>query len=80
MSLFSKVLAIASLVISVSASARDFTAAECPVVGNTKSHIYHVAGGQFFEMMLIENHGSDNRKCFQTESDAQKAGFRKSKR
>lgn len=67
--------------------AKDFSPQDCPVVGNKTSargkdgkKIYHVSGGQFYEMMLRENAGSDNRDCFSSEEAAQRAGYRKSKR
>lgn len=54
---------------------------ECPVVGNTNSRIYHVPGGQFYDRMLVLNaDGKDNRRCFFSEAEAQKSGYRRSKR
>ena len=54
---------------------------ECPVVGNTNSRIYHVPGGQFYERMLVLNaDGRDNRRCFASETEAQKEGYWRSKR
>lgn len=62
------------------ALARDYTPKECPVVGNTNSKIYHVPGGRSYAKMLRQNHSGDNRQCFQSESSAQKAGYRRAKR
>jgi hypothetical protein len=53
---------------------------DCPVIGNTDSYIYHVPGGRFYEMMLERNAGHDNRKCFDSEYEAESAGYRRSKR
>jgi hypothetical protein len=58
----------------------NFNSNECPVVGNTDSNIYHVSGGRFYETMLERNSDGDNRKCFNSESEAEGAGFRRSKR
>lgn len=65
---------------SVLADFYSYTPKECPVVGNTKSYIYHVPGGSFYSMMLQKNKKGDNRKCFFSESEAIQNGFRKSKR
>lgn len=48
----------------------------CPVVANTHSKIYHIPGGQFYSIMLKKNKGPDNRRCFASLKDAEKAGFR----
>lgn len=61
-------------------SFENYTKEECPVVGNIQSQIYHVPGGRFYKMMLQKNKRADNRRCFQTQSEAVKAGFRKSQR
>ncbi len=47
----------------------------CPIKGNisSKSKIYHLAGGAFYERTTAEI-------CFATESEAQAAGFTKSSR
>jgi hypothetical protein len=62
------------------ARARDFTPEECPVVGNTNSHIYHLVGQHDYAKMLREKKRGDNRKCFQTESGAQKEFYRRAYR
>ena len=62
------------------AYAKDFTPLECPVVGNTNSHIYHVPGGRNYAKMLRQNKGGDNRKCFKTEDEAKRGGYRRSQR
>ncbi len=68
------------LLIAPTAEAKDYTPKECPVVGNLNSRIYHVPGGNSYAKMLRQNKSGDNRKCFQTESQAQKAGYRQAKR
>lgn len=59
--------------------AKDFTKEECPVVGNTNSMIYHLPSQKFYDRMLIRNRGKDNRRCFPSEKDAQKEGYRRSR-
>ena len=46
---------------------------EAPIKGNASSGIYHVPGGQFYDRTNAE-------ECFATESDAQDAGYRASRR
>jgi hypothetical protein len=71
--------------LSAAVYAKDYTPDECPVVGNTESGIYHVPGGLNYRRMLVENKAvkegkrRDNRKCFRTEEEAKKDGYRKSK-
>lgn len=67
------------LMIAIPAFAKDYSPQECPVVGNLNSNIYHVPGGRSYAKMLRENSSGDNRKCFKTEQEAQKAGYRKAK-
>jgi hypothetical protein len=62
-----------------SAFARDYSPAECPVVGNTSSRIYHVAGGRHYAKMLRQNQSGDNRKCFKTTAEATSSGYRQAK-
>ena len=71
-----------SLTFALESGASDarYSPAECPVVGNTSSHIFHVPGGSSYAKMLIKNQGSDNRQCFKTEGEAESAGYRKAKR
>lgn len=53
---------------------------DCPVVGNAETGIYHAPGDAHYERMLQENRaGSDNRVCFQSSLEAEKAGHRRSK-
>ena len=52
------------------------TEQDCPVIGNEKSGIYHLPGGQFYNQMRV----SPNGVCFQTEEAAGQAGFRRSAR
>lgn len=74
-----------TMLLSFPVHAKDYTPDECPVVGNTESGIYHVPGGLNYRRMLVENKDvkqgkrRDNRKCFRTEEDAKKDGYRKSK-
>ncbi len=70
------------LFISLSSKAdyNFYTEKECPIVGNTKTGIYHIPRGQFYIRMLKKNQKLDKRKCFQNEKEAIKHGFRKAKR
>lgn len=56
-------------------TAKPSTSADCLVKGNVSkdSKIYHVLGGSFYNRVKPE-------QCFQTEVEAQAAGFRKSTR
>ncbi len=58
------------------ALARDFSPKECPVIGNTKRHIFHVKGCPNYEQMLVKNKYNDNRKCFKTRDAAKASGYR----
>ncbi len=51
------------------------TTSDCPIKGNisSKSKIYHIQGGSFYERTTPE-------MCFSTEAEAQAAGFTKSSR
>jgi hypothetical protein len=53
----------------------DQATEDCPVKGNisSKSKIYHVKGGSFYDR-------TDPEMCFNTEAEAQAAGFTKSSR
>ena len=59
---------------------KDYTSEECPVVGNTETYIYHVPGDRNYREMLQENENKqkDNRRCFESRLEAEKAGYRKS--
>ncbi len=46
----------------------------CLIVGNYTSHIYHLKGSKYIKGMVLKN-----KECFSTETEAQNAGFRKSK-
>ena len=48
---------------------------DCPIIGNKRSKIYHVPGGQYYRTV-----GPDNRIFFQTMEEAEAAGYRKAKR
>ncbi len=63
----------------IGAFARDYSESECPVVGNTNSHIFHVKGCPNYMQMLEQNKGSDNRQCFKTRDEAKSNGYRISK-
>lgn len=54
-------------------------ATNCPVVGNSKTHIYHIPGDPNYGEMVEENIGKDNRVCFQSQSEAKDAGYRRSR-
>lgn len=56
--------------------AKDFAQTECPVVGNTKSRIFHVKGCPNYVQMLEQNKEYDNRKCFNTRQEAIEDGYR----
>ncbi len=58
-----------------------FTETECPVVGNSYTHIYHLPGDRNYGQMLEENKGKkkDNRICFNSQEEAEKAGYRRSR-
>ena len=58
-----------------------FTENECPVVGNSKTHIYHLPGDPNYGPMLEENKDKkkDNRVCFKSRVEAEKAGYRRSR-
>ena len=58
-----------------------FTENECPVVGNSDTHIYHLPGDRNYGQMLEENKDKkkDNRVCFKSRVEAEKAGYRGSR-
>ena len=60
---------------------RDLTKKECPVIANKKTKIYHVEGQKKYKQMLKKNEDKkvDNRKCFKTAINAEKAGYVKAK-
>jgi len=58
------------------AMAKHYTPAQCPVVGNTTSKVYHTSTNAHYAKMLDENVGTDNRQCFQTVAAAERAGFK----
>ena len=49
---------------------------DCPVIGNMKSGVYHVPGGQYYAQMQF----SESAICFKSEDDASKQGYRRSMR
>lgn len=76
-----KLIIVFSLVLIPNiAVAQNYTPQQCPVIGNTTSHIYHTQGGHFYRRMLQKNRGKDNRHCFQTTQQARQNGYRASKR
>ena len=58
-----------------------FTENECPVVGNSDTHIYHLPGDRNYGQMLEENKDrkKDNRVCSKSRVEAEKAGYRRSR-
>jgi hypothetical protein len=54
---------------------------ECPVVGNSETHIYHLPGDRNYGQMLEENKEKkkNNRFCFKSPVEAEKAGYRRSR-
>ena len=48
----------------------------CPIVGNTRSFIYHMPGGQFYSQM----HFSPDGVCLTSEAEARSQGYRPSQR
>jgi hypothetical protein len=58
-----------------------FTEKECPVVGNSETHIYHLPGDRNYGQMLEENKDKkeNNRVCFESRAEAEKAGYRRSR-
>lgn len=59
---------------AVSGAENKNTAADGKIIGNKKSLIYHLPGGKFYSTILEEN-----RVYFNSEDEAKKAGYRKSK-
>lgn len=60
---------------AVSASAKDSgVQTQGKIIGNKNSMIYHVPGGAFYNKI-----GEQNRIYFNSEQEAQSAGYRKSK-
>ena len=75
---------VVALVLSASlvtvAFGRDYTEKECPIVGNSETHIYHLPGDRNYGQMLKENKKmKDNRVCFKLRVEAEKAGYRRSR-
>ena len=58
-----------------------FTESECPVVGNSETHIYHLPGDRNYGQMLEENKDKkkNNRVCFKSRVEAENAGYRRSR-
>jgi S1-C subfamily serine protease len=48
----------------------------CPIIGNARSGIYHIPGGQYYDQMRF----SPDRACFRSEEEAHRAGFRRATR
>ena len=49
---------------------------DCPVIGNAKSDVYHIPGGQYYDQMRF----SPDRVCLRSEEEARRTGFRRSSR
>lgn len=63
------------------ARAKDYTRRECPVIGNSRSMIYHTPASESYRRMLEANlRGEDHRVCFRSEKEARAAGYRKSRK
>jgi hypothetical protein len=58
-----------------------FTEKECPVVGNSETHIYHLPGDRNYGQMLEENMGKkkNTRVCFKSRVEAESADYRRSR-
>jgi hypothetical protein len=58
-----------------------FTENECPVVGNSETHIYHLPGDRNYGQMIEENKDrkKNNRVCFKSRVEAENAGYRRSR-
>ncbi|HXF66307.1 MAG TPA: hypothetical protein VNK67_06400 [Burkholderiales bacterium] len=61
--------------------AKDYTRRECPVIGNSRSMIYHTPASDSYRRLLQANRrGEDHRVCFRSEKEARAAGYRKSRK
>jgi ketosteroid isomerase-like protein len=54
--------------------AQQLQAVGCPIVGNTRSSIYHKPGGRYYDQMQV----SPDAVCFKSEEDARSHGYRPS--
>ena len=72
---------MAALVVAPAAYGRNYTPEECPAVGNSDTHIYHMSGDRNYRQMLVENKKTknDNRMCFKSSLAAENAGYRRSR-
>ena len=69
-----------SVGLAAAAFGRDFTEKECPIVGNSETCIYHIPGDRNYGEMLQENKTTkDDRICFRSSLEAEKAGYRRSR-
>ncbi len=75
-----RLVLVLAIPVSSVALGKDYTSAECPIVRNTETYIYHVPGDRNYRQMLQENENEkkDNRRCFKARSEAEKASYRKS--
>ncbi len=70
-------LSLVSLSTLSTVAAKQYTQAQCPVVGNTSTHVYYTSASANYGNLLIQNAGVDYRQCFPTVATAEKAGFHK---
>ncbi|GIW44029.1 MAG: hypothetical protein KatS3mg077_1311 [Candidatus Binatia bacterium] len=58
-----------------------FADTACPVVGNSKTKIYHLPHHPNYRQMLEKNRRkyAENRVCFSSEAEAQSLGYRRSR-
>ncbi len=75
-----QLVCILAFLVSSAALGKDYTQQECPVVGNLETRIYHVPGDRNYWQMLRENKvNRDNRACFKSPAEAEKAGYLRSR-
>ena len=74
-----RAVCILAFFVTSAALGRNYTYEECPVVGNSETHVYHVPGDPNYRQMLQENKKTDNRVCFKSRGEAEKAGYRRSR-
>lgn len=75
-----KIVVALALCANSVAFGRNYTQQECPAIGNSETRIYHIPRDRNYGQMLQENKDkkNDNRVCFKSRSEAEKAGYRRS--
>lgn len=59
----------------------EISSANCPIIGNTETLIFHSRNDKHYRRMLRLNaDGVDNRRCFKSRSHAKSAGYRACRR